>query len=62
MRELLFLFMGMIWNLLVFVLIFNCFLKVLMWLMADGTVIWIKSVGDNLGDAVGVCNVVYVGC
>ena len=27
-----------------------------------GAVIWIESVGDNLGDVVGVCNVVCVGC
>ena len=27
-----------------------------------GAVIWIETVGDNLGDVIGVCNVVYVGC
>ena len=31
-------------------------------LCGNGAVILIESVGDNLGDVVGVCNVICVGC
>ena len=31
-------------------------------LCGEGAVIWIESVGDNLGDVIGVCNFVCVGC
>ena len=30
-------------------------------LRGEGAVIWVESVGDNLGDVISVCNVVCVG-
>ena len=54
--------MGMISNLLMFVLIISLFFESVDGsLCGESAVIWIGSVGDNLVDIVGACNVVCVG-
>ena len=54
--------MEMILNLFVFVLIFLFFLESIdvidVYLCGKCAVIWIESVGDNLGNVIGVCNFV----